>query len=163
MEQIRFKNEILPMRKKLINYAQKLLENAEDAEDIIQEVFLKLWHMRDKLDQYDSVPALTMTMTKHLCFNMLKVRQRKFEEPNDINLTSHAISPYQELEEKDDVGQLMSIIGTLPDLQQAVLRMKHVDGFEVEEIAELTGSNCNAVRMNLSRARRKVKELFLKV
>jgi RNA polymerase sigma-70 factor (ECF subfamily) len=41
--------------------------------------------------------------------------------------------------------------------------MKHIDGFEVEEIASITGSNPEAVRMNLSRARKKVKELFFKM
>ena len=51
----------------------------------------------------------------------------------------------------------------LPGLQQTILRMKHVDGFEVKEIAELTGSSPEAVRVNLSRARKKVKELFLKM
>ena len=58
--------------------------------------------------------------------------------------------------------QLMEMIARLPDLQQAVLRMKHVEGFEVEEIAQLTGTNPVAVRTNLSRARKKIREQFLK-
>ncbi|MCD8185461.1 MAG: sigma-70 region 4 domain-containing protein [Rikenellaceae bacterium] len=56
----------------------------------------------------------------------------------------------------------MRIVDALPELQQAVLRMRHIDELEVQEIAQLTGSNPEAVRMNLSRARRKVKEIFLK-
>ena len=44
----------------------------------------------------------------------------------------------------------MRLINKLPGLQQTILRMKHVDGFEVEEIARLTGSTPEAVRMNLS-------------
>ena len=46
--------------------------------------------------------------------------------------------------------------------EQAILRMKHIDGFEVEEIARLTGSTVIAVRTNLSRARKKVREQFMK-
>jgi RNA polymerase sigma-70 factor (ECF subfamily) len=58
--------------------------------------------------------------------------------------------------------ELLEMIARLPDLQQAVLRMKHVEGFEVEEIAQLTGTNPVAVRTNLSRARKKIREQFLK-
>jgi len=161
MEQIRFKNEILPMRNRLMCYAQKLLNNKDDAEDIIQEVFMKLWYMRDQLEQYSNVQALSMTMTKHLCLNNLSNRSRRFEEPTDLNMRQDICSPYEQLEQKDELDKVLHIIGKLPDLQQAILKMKHIDGFEVEEIAELTGSNCNAVRMNLSRARKRVKELFI--
>ena len=55
----------------------------------------------------------------------------------------------------------LEVIGTLPDLQQSILRMKHLEGFEVEEIARLTGSTPVAVRTNLSRARKRVKEQFM--
>ena len=50
MEQEQFKKEILPLREKLFLYARRLLDNPEDAEDIMQEVFLKLWYMRGELD-----------------------------------------------------------------------------------------------------------------
>ena len=71
--------------------------------------------------------------------------------------------PYIALEQKDSVSRVMHIMEQLPGLQQTILRMKHVDGFEVKEIAELTGSTPEAVRVNLSRARKKVRELFLKM
>ena len=57
--------------------------------------------------------------------------------------------------------EILEVIGTLPDLQQSILRMKHLEGFEVEEIARLTGSTPVAVRTNLSRARKRVKEQFM--
>lgn len=151
------------MRKELLFYAERLLENRDDAEDIIQEVFLKLWDMRGELGRYNNVQALSVTMTKHLCLNRMKVRQRTQDDVGEVMLEYDAPSPYQELEQKDSVDQVMRIIDSLPGLQQTILRMKHVDGYEVEEIAELTGSTADAVRMNLSRARRKVKDLFFKM
>jgi RNA polymerase sigma-70 factor (ECF subfamily) len=160
MEQEKFKQEVIPLRKQLFSYAQRLLDNVDDAEDIVQEVFLKLWLMRGELEQYNSIPAFSMQMTKHLCLNRLKVSQRQQEELNEFTLISDAETPYILLEQKDSVEHVMRIIDQLPALQQTILRMKHVDGFEVEEIAELTGSNPEAVRMNLSRARKKVKDRF---
>ena len=162
MEQTRFKKEILPLRGRLVLYAERLLENKSDAEDIIQEVFLKLWLMRYELSNYDSVEALSIAMTKHLCLNRLKSNQREREDVNGVVIVDENLSPAEQLEEKDNVAQVMRIIDRLPGLQQAVLRMKHIEGLEINEIAALTGSAPEAVRMNLSRARKKVKELFFK-
>jgi len=162
MEQTQFKKEILPLRERLILYAERLLENKNDAEDIIQEVFLKLWQMRDELKNYVRVDALSVAMTKNLCLNRLKVNQREREDLDGLVLADESLSPAEQLEQKDSVAQVMRIIERLPDLQQAVLRMKHVEGLEIEEIAALTGSAPDAIRMNLSRARKKVKEIFFK-
>lgn len=99
-----------------------------------------------------------------MCLNRLKSFQlRQKETLNESEFISDGVTPYTELEQKDNVSQVMRIIDRLPGLQQIILRMKHVDGCEVEEIAALTGSTPDAVRMNLSRARRRVKELFFKM
>ena len=155
MEQEQFKKEILPLREKLFLYARRLLDNPEDAEDVMQEVFLKLWYMRGELDYYNNVMALSVQITKHLCLNRMKVRERTEGEA--------ASTPYTQLEQKDSLEHVMRLINKLPGLQQTILRMKHVDGFEVEEIAGLTGSTPEAVRMNLSRARKRVREQFFKM
>ena len=132
-------------------------------EDVVQEVFLKLWYIRDELDRYDSVEALAVQITKHLCLNRLRAFRYRQEKLSDSATFAADDNPYIALEQKDSVSQVMHIMKQLPGLQQTILRMKHVDGFEVKEIAELTGSSPEAVRVNLSRARKKVKELFLKM
>ena len=162
MEQAQFKNEILPLRERLMQYAERLLNNKSDAEDVIQEVFLKLWLMRNELSNYNSIDALSLTMTKHLCLNRLKVNQREQESLNGHVFIDENLSPIEQLEQKDSVEYAMRIIDMLPDLQQSVLRMKHIEGLEIDEIAALMGSAPEAIRMNLSRARKKVKEFFFK-
>lgn len=157
------KKEILPLREKLFLYARRLLDNPEDAEDVMQEVFLKLWYMRGELDYYNNVMALSVQITKHLCLNRMKVRERTEGEAGEQFFICDASTPYTQLEQKDSLEHVMRLINKLPGLQQTILRMKHVDGFEVEEIAGLTGSTPEAVRMNLSRARKRVREQFFKM
>jgi RNA polymerase sigma-70 factor (ECF subfamily) len=163
MEQEQFKQEVVPLRRQLLLYAQRFLKNPDDTEDIVQEVLLKLWYMRENLLVYESVPALAVQITKNLCLNRLKAFSYKQEELEDIFVESEMPTPYTQLEQKDSVMQVMRIIDQLPGLQQTILRMKHIDGFEIDEIAEITGSKQEAVRMNLSRARKTVKKLFLKM
>jgi RNA polymerase sigma-70 factor (ECF subfamily) len=163
MEQEQFKREILPLRKQLTLYSRSFFENSEDVEDVVQEVMLKLWLRRKELHKYNSVQALSVEITKNLCLNRLKVLQRQMENVDNFTFESELPSPYAQLEQKDDVAQVMRIIDRLPTLQQTILRMRHIDGFEIDEIAAITGSAPEAIRMNLSRARKKVKEIFIKI
>jgi RNA polymerase sigma-70 factor (ECF subfamily) len=73
----RFKAEVLPIRDKLLRTARRMLEEEADAEDALQEVFLKLWQMRESLDRYDSLEAFATTMTKNLCVDMIRKRGRE--------------------------------------------------------------------------------------
>ena len=162
MEQVQFKQELLPFRERLVVYAERLLQNRSDAEDIIQEVFIKLWQIRHNLSNYMSPYALSVTITKRLCINRLKVNQRKQKALSIPLQIGKNLSPDVLLEQREGVTQVFRIMAQLPDVQQAILRMKHIDGLEIAEIAALTGCTQDAIRMNLSRARKKVKEIFFK-
>ncbi len=160
MDQLRFKQEVLPLRGQMLIYARRFFDNKEDAEDIVQELFLKLWYMRNELSDYNNLAALSVTIVKNLSINKLRVLQREPGNLDGLQMTDEETSLYHQLEMKDQLNHVMQIISQLPDLQQSILRMKHIEGYEVEEIAELTGSTPEAIRMNLSRGRKKVKELF---
>jgi len=162
MQQEQFKQEVLPLRKKLLRYAQRMLDDVEEAEDVIQEVFLKLWIIRAKLQTYNSIIALSSRITKNICINHLRVRDRSQESLDDLVVIDEDPEPDVRLEQKDSVEHVMRLIDCLPKLQQTILRMRHIDGFEIDEIAELTGSNVEAIRVNLSRARKNVREQFFK-
>jgi RNA polymerase sigma-70 factor (ECF subfamily) len=163
MEQEQFIREVVPLRESLVAYARRMQGGKEDAEDVVQEVLLKLWFMRRELLQYRSIRALAIQMTKHLCINRLRVCERYEDEPKEWMTAGEAASPHLQLEQKDQVAHLTRIIDRLPGLQQAVLRMRHIDGLETEEIAQITGCTSEAIRANLSRARKKVKELFFRL
>ncbi|MDR0537738.1 MAG: RNA polymerase sigma factor [Tannerellaceae bacterium] len=165
MEKKIFIQEILPLRPRLLAYAESLMDNRDDAEDIAQEVLLKLWSMKEELSVYNSVLALSLKITKNLCLNALKYRADRHVDMETLKekTDESTLSPYSILEQKDNLQQVNQIIERLSGLQQAVLKMKHVEGLEIDEIALITGSTLEAVRMNLSRARKRVKTLFYKI
>lgn len=159
----RFKAEVLPIREKLFRIAWKMLEEEQDAEDATQEVFLKLWHMRDTLDHYNSIIAFATTVTKNICIDRLRMRERQDSLDDRFYEKAGSDNPYLQLERKNTENILRAIIEKLPPLQQAILKMKDIEDYEVDQIAEITGTQIEAIRMNLSRARKKVREEYLKM
>lgn len=158
----RFKAEVLPLREKLFRIACKMLEEEQDAEDAVQEAYLRLWHTRDVLDRYDSISAFATTVTKNICIDKLRIRYR--EEPIADNVVQITHDTPHLLLEKSDTEKLIGlIIDQLPPLQRMIMQMKDVEEMDNDEIASITGTNIEAVRMNLSRARKRVREVYLKL
>ena len=161
MELKQFKIDVLPLREKLLNYARKLTEDPSDAEDAVQEVMLKLWNMRQRLDEYRSIEALAMTMTHHLCMDIWRARRPDALSLDQVQAPSQSDTPARLLEEKDEFRLMREIIDSLPSLQRTIIQMKDVQEYETDEIAEITGCNPEAIRSNLSRARKKVRDIYL--
>jgi len=162
MSQDRFKAEIMPIRQKLYHIAQRILVEEQEAEDAVQEVLLKLWHSHDSLDKVESPAAFATTVTKNYCLDRLKVKNRQELLDDKYDGLAAKDNPYLQLERKNTEDILHKIIKSLPQLQQAIIRMKDVEEYEVEEIAGITGTTAEAVRVNLSRARKKVREEYIK-
>ena len=161
MELKEFKIDVLPLRDKLLNYARKLTEDPSDAEDAVQEIMLKLWNMRQKLDEYQSIEALAMTMTHHLCMDIWRAKRPDSLSLEQVQAPSQSATPERLLEEKDEFRLMRKIIDSLPTLQRTIIQMKDVQEYETEEIAEITGCSAEAIRSNLSRARKKVRDIYL--
>ncbi len=157
-----FKMQVLPVREKVYRLSLKMLRNDADAEDTAQEVMLKLWTMRSQLIAYRNVEALAMQMGKNICINRLRARKPCSDAAFD-GLQAATPSPDRQLEEADSMETVARIIDRLPEMQRMVIRLRDVEGYQPAEIAEITGCEESAVRVNLSRARKKVKEEFFKI
>ena len=155
MEQQEFEEWIRRMRPRLVAEALRLLGDADDAEDTAQDAVLKLWSMRQRLCEYRSVDALAVVMVRRMSLNRL----RRPASGELLELTDVS-TPETALIGREEGARLERLLQTLPDAQQAVLRMKHFDGMEVAEIARVTGSTPEAVRQSLSRARHRIMKQF---
>lgn len=152
MTQEEFKEEAQRLRPQLMLTARRYLGD-DDAEDTVQDVLLRLWQMVVELRQ--PFDALALRLTRNLCID--KVRRKK----PTVMLTD---SGETDQAENDDerIERMMAVVSTLPDLQQTVLRLRHLEGMEMNEIADLIGSSEVAIRKALSRARQAVKQKYLK-
>lgn len=164
MTRDKFNEYVLHQSRILYGFAFRILRNQEEAEDAVQEVFIKLWKMGEKLDEYTSIEALTTTMTKNYCIDQIRKQKHVFlEEDNSNNysvLTSP--SPLEQLENRESDDIIQKIIEDLPDNFRTVIRLREIDGFTYEEIAEKTKQNINTLRVTISRARKLIRDEFNK-
>ncbi len=159
-----FKTKVLPAKQKLYRMALFMLQNKEEAEDILQDVFLKLWTNKHKLHAYASIEALAMSITKNLCLDKLKAKKNKpLVDVADLEMGTPEANPYQLLEQTDLVRKVQELLKNLPEQQRLVLHLRDVEGYSYEEIEQVTGLHVNVLRVNLSRARKSVREGLLKM
>lgn len=158
-----FKIQVLPYKNKLFRFAKQLLRSREEAEDTVQEVYIKLWDRKQSLKSYRSIEAFAMTVTKNLCLDKLKSKRNTAVHMTEYEVKYEEKEPDQKAELKDAVDFVEKIIDQLPDLQKMVIRLKDIEGYEFEEISRMLEMNINAVRVNLSRARKKVRDELIKM
>jgi len=157
-----FKIQVLPVREKVYRLSLKMLRCDADAEDTAQEVMLKLWTMREQLAACRSVEALAVQICKNVNINKLRARTRSSGDAFET-MQEPSPTPEQQLEAADSMETVARIIGRLPETQRMVIRLRDIEGYQPAEIAGIMGCEESAVRMNLSRARKKVKEEFFNI
>ena len=138
----------------LLRVAVSITGNEEDSADVVQETLLKLWFLRDRLNEYESVEAPARVIVRNLSLNVLRHRALSPVYACEIPETV-TCDPEESLSD-----EMTAALARLPDTEQAVLKMKHLEGFETEEIAEMIHSTPGAVRTALSRARRRIREYY---
>ncbi len=159
-----FNEFVYQQSRKLYGYAFRILQNQVEAEDAVQEVFIKLWKMGDKLDEYKSLDALAITMTKNYSIDQLRKRKNFYHEgeaKQDYNIVTMP-SPHDQLESIEANDIINKIINQLPGIYSDIIRLRDMEGFSYEEIAEKTGQNINTLRVNISRARKIIRDEFNK-
>ena len=158
-----FKIQVLPLQDKLYSFSPRFLGDSEDAKDAVQEVLIKLWKLRDSLENYRSILAFAMTVTRNHCLDRIKARRTVPLDDNKVYAGQVVnTTPGDILERKDLTEKIKRIIGELPENQRSVIHLRDIDGFDNQEIGEIMSMDVNNVRVLLSRARKKVREELLK-
>lgn len=150
------------MKRGLHQVAARITGNDEDAEDALQEAFVRLWLKRDSIHSTAEAAAIMTTTVRNLSIDEIRRRQRGVTveldeqrdgepDPNE-NLQQAAEERYREVE--------TIIRQRLTPTQQTILRMRDYDDRDYDEIAALLQMQPAAVRMQLSRARKTIREVY---
>lgn len=162
MNQNAFVQIVTPFKDKLFRLAKRLLLSTEEAEDATQEVLVKLWNKKQELNQYKSIEALAMTMTKNYCLDQLKSKRSGNLSIAHTNYSEKGLGLYQQIEDLDSLSWVEKVINQLPEQQRLIIQLRDVEQYEFEEIAKILEMNETAIRVALSRARKTVRTFMLK-
>ncbi len=141
--------------------ARRIVADDMDADDVVQDIMLRLWSMRDRLDALQSVEAFALIATRRQAINTLRRIHPERHMALDESIEGDT-SPEEQMIESQRRDTADAVMSQLPDSQQTLLRLRHIEGYDNATIAALLGTSEGAVRTALSRARRHVATIFQK-
>lgn len=136
----------------LFGFALKFLKHRSDAEDIVQEVFEKLWKNRDKVEQ-EKAKSWMFTTAYHTMIN-LRNRSKKMTYDSDL-VQDEAQKPQHAFESNQVVEHIVSI---LPPIQKSIILLRDLEGYSYEDIGKILDLSESQVKVYLFRARGKIKK-----
>lgn len=156
-----FLAQILPIKQKLFRFALRLIGNEEDAKDIIQDAFMKVWHNKEKMGELQNLEAWCMRITRNLALDKLK--SKKYRTTDNLDRASevpaqHQQTPHQRSEQSDLMRRVHGLIHALPEKYRTILQLRDIDGLSYQEIADVLDIEMSEVKVNLHRARKQVRE-----
>ena len=161
MQEISFRNDILPLKNKLFRLALRITLDSAEAEDIVQDTLIRVWNKRDEWHSLDSVEAYCLTVARNLAIDR---SQRK--EAQNVSFTPEvqempdSMTPEKKLEEKEQLNLIHRLVNGLPEKQRTAIQLRDIEGKSYKEIAEILGATEEQVKVNLFRARQKIKPKY---
>lgn len=152
-------NEIwLPLSDRFYRVAYHILESEEDAEDAVQELYLKLIKNPDKISSIQEPAAFGITILRNICIDIIRRREKRRSEELHEYMIADISGPDKVADDKDKLRILIHEIDRLPQKQSIVLKMRTIDGLEYEEISQRTGLSQVNIRVLISIARKTLKK-----
>lgn len=131
-----------------------MLKNHADAEDAVQETFIKYMQKAPDFNNQEHQKAWLITVSTNKCRDMLRKRVRFADESEEILYNLAAKNP----ESSDVIESLLE----LPEKFRSVMTLHYVEEYKVEEIAAIIGKSPSAVKMRLQKGRNLLREIYRK-
>ncbi len=154
-----FKETVFVFKDEMYRFAKRFVMSSDEAEDVVQDLMMKFWQKKEELQQFGNLKSYVLKSVKNECLNRLKHHEVKL---GFADIQIHTSELYQ-MEVNNMKDHIVKFINELPEKQKMVIHLKDVEEYEVSEIAEILEMEDNAVRVNLMRARQKVKEQISKL
>ncbi len=155
-----FSSEVLPLKNKLFRFATRFLGDEMEAQDVVQEVLIKVWRRGNELGKVENIEAWCMTVTRNLSLDKLKSTKRKntVQMPEGLDVAEDNRTPYDSMAAGDLMSKIGGLMNSLPDKQRQVMQLRDIEGFSYKEIGDILAIDLNQVKVNLFRARKYIRE-----
>lgn len=151
-----FKNTVVPFSPRIYPMVARMLKSDEDAEDAVQDIMVKLWKNRRKLNNHPNISGYVFLTARNHCLDIIKSSKAMVNVQNDYELEYILRTNEDNFESKEAGDLVLNLIKELPESQRRMVVLRDIDGLEYNEIESLTGEKIENIRVNLSRARKKI-------
>ena len=164
MQEISFRNDILPLKDKLFRLALRITLDRAEAEDVVQDTMIRVWNKRDEWQQFESVEAYCLIVAKNLAID----RSQKKDAQN-VELTpemaeeADTSGPYDRLVNNERMKIIHRLIDELPEKQRLIMQLRDIESESYKDIAKVLQLTEEQVKVNLFRARQKVKQRYIEI
>lgn len=164
MQEISFREHILPLKDKLFRVAWRITLDKAEAEDVVQDVMIRLWGKREEWAKIESIEAFALTMTRNLSIDRAELKAAQnlplSEEFETVRETSET---GETMEQHEQLHIIHKLISELPEKQRTIMQLRDIEGCSYKEIAEILKITEEQVKVNLFRARQKVKQYYIQI
>ena len=159
MDKNEFISLVLPLKDRLFRVAWCILRSKEEAEDIVQDVMLKVW--RDEKGKVENLAAYCYAMARNLALNRLVLKDNRSKELEGAYEQEVQEQPLENIIRTEKMKLLYRMIDGLPGLQRDVVQLRDMEGLSYRDIAKTLQVTEEQVKVNLFRARKKIKTWIL--
>ena len=164
MQEISFRDDILPLKDKLFRLALRITFDRAEAEDVVQDTMIRVWNKREEWTQFGSIEAYCLTVAKNLAIDRSQKKEaQNVELSPEMEEESEASGPYDQLINKERMSIIHRLINELPEKQRLIMQLRDIEGESYKEIAKILNLTEEQVKVNLFRARQKVKQRYLEI
>ena len=164
MQEISFRNDILPLKDKLFRLALRITLDRAEAEDVVQDTMIRVWNKRDEWSQFESVEAYCLIVAKNLAIDRSQKKEaQNVEITPEMEQEPDANSPYDQLVHDEKMNIINRLVNELPEKQRLIMQLRDIEGESYKKIATLLNLTEEQVKVNLFRARQKVKQRYLEI
>ena len=159
MENISFRNTVLPLSDRLFRLALRITMNRAEAEDVVQDTLLKVWEQRKEWEQINNLEAFAIATCRNRALDILKRAGRNTIPLEVVDKRQQtADSGLQALEAREQLSLVRQIMDELPEVQRTIMQLRDIEGRTYQEIADAMDISETQVKVYLHRARTKVKK-----
>ncbi|MEQ2935282.1 RNA polymerase sigma factor [Bacteroides fragilis] len=164
MQEISFRDDILPLKDKLFRLALRITFGRAEAEDVVQDTMIRVWNKREEWTQFGSIEAYCLTVAKNLAIDRSQKKEaQNVELTPEMEEESEISGPYDQLVNNERMSIIHRLINELPEKQRLIMQLRDIEGESYKEIAKILNLTEEQVKVNLFRARQKVKQRYLEI
>jgi len=164
MNEQEFSQKVMVYSGKFYRYSYKILGNKDDAHDTVQDLYVKLWTIRENLNSISNIEAFATTIVRNLCIDRLKKIKSTVLDSGclvKLSVVTENNDSEDDVEEVDvKIDLVRRVLKKLPEMQQKIFLMRDFEEKEYDTISNELGISEENLRVMLSRARKKIRELI---